>query len=72
MYMMGETALISSQFDEAAAFLKLGDQGQGRGSAPRPPCIGAHLSVKRSCQPLFPRDHSPPPGCSSDTSGGVV
>lgn len=43
--MMAETALISSHFDEAAVFLKLGEQGQGRGSAPRPPCIGAHLPV---------------------------
>ena len=64
---MAKTVLISSHFDEAAAFLKLGEQRAGKDSAPRLPvhwCPPACL--ERSCQLPFPRDPDPSPGCSSN------
>lgn len=55
-----ETALISSRFDEAAALVKLGEQGQGRGSAPVPHASVPTARLERSCQPPLPRDPAHP------------
>lgn len=70
---MAETAVISSCFDEAAAFLKLGEQGAGERLISRAP-LHQHPAayLVKSCQPPLPGEPRPSPGCSSDTSGVAV